>query len=100
MFPTDYAVRPAELGRIAEEHGRESLFLPEHTHIPASRRSPYPRGGELPREYSHTYDPFVALATVAEATERIRLATSLAVVIGSRSTTRQIPVASLDHLSE
>src|SRR5437870_12514355 len=81
MFPTDDAVRPAELCRLAEEHGFESLILPEHTHIPASRRTAYPGGGELPREYSHTYVPFVALATVAEATERLRLATGICLVV-------------------
>src|SRR5438067_11734572 len=99
MFPTDDAVRPAELGRIAEEHGFESLFLPEHTHIPASRRSPYPGGGELPREYSHTYDPFVALATVADATERIKLATGICLVVERDPITTAKEVASLDHLS-
>src|SRR5438067_39900 len=99
MFPTDDAVRPAELGRIAEEHGFESLFLPEHTHIPASRRSPYPGGGELPREYSHTYDPFVALATAADATERITLATGICLVVERDPITTAKEVASLDHLS-
>src|SRR2546426_774634 len=100
MFPTHYAVRPAELGRIAEENGFESLFLPEHTHIPASRRSPYPGGGELPREYSHTYDPFVALATVAEATERIKPATGICLVVERDPITTAKEVASLDHLSD
>ena len=53
IFPTDYSIEPVELARIAEERGFESLWFPEHTHIPASRRTPYPAGGELPREYSH-----------------------------------------------
>ena len=61
MFPTDYAIQPVELAIAAEERGFESLFFPEHTHIPASRKTPYPAGGELPKEYSHTHDPFVAL---------------------------------------
>ena len=100
MFPTHYAIRPAELGRLAEEHGFESLFLPEHTHIPASRRTAYPGGGELPREYSHTYDPFVALATVAEATERLRLATGICLVVERDPITTAKEVASLDHLSD
>ena len=68
-FLTDYGMQPAELGRAVEERGFESLFLPEHTHIPVSRETPYPGGGELPREYSHTVDPFVALAA-AEALRR------------------------------
>ena len=61
MFLTDYSIGPAELARAVEERGLESLFLPEHTHIPTSRRTPRPGGGELPREYSRTLDPFVAL---------------------------------------
>lgn len=60
LFATDEAAHPATIARLVEERGFESLFLPEHTHIPASR-TPYPAGGELPREYSRTYDPFVAL---------------------------------------
>ena len=67
MFPTDDAVAPDELARMAEERGFESLFFPEHTHIPASRNSPYPAGGALPSTYSHTHDPFVALSFAAAA---------------------------------
>ena len=65
MFPTHYAIAPGELARAAEERGFESLFFPEHTHIPASRRSPWPGGDELPREYSHTLDQFVAQSALA-----------------------------------
>ena len=72
-FPTDEAIEPAELARMAEERGFESVFVTEHTHIPASRETPYPAGGELPREYWRIYDPFVALTTMAAATERIRI---------------------------
>ena len=64
MFPTDYAIPVTELGRAAEDLGFESLFFPEHTHIPTSRISPWPGGPNLPREYSHTLDPFVAMAAV------------------------------------
>ena len=71
-FLTDYSMPPAALGRMAEERGFESLFLPEHTHIPVSRDTPYPGGGELPREYSHMLDPFVALGAAAAATERLQ----------------------------
>ena len=77
IFPTDYSIGPVDLARLAEERGFESLFFPEHTHIPASRRTPYPAGGELPREYSHLLDPFVALAAAASATERILLGTGI-----------------------
>ena len=67
-FATDYGMQPAELGAAAEELGFESLFFPEHTHIPVSRDTPYAGGGELPREYSHIVDPFVGLAAAAAAT--------------------------------
>ena len=83
-FPTDESIEPAALARLAEERGFESVFVTEHTHIPASRETDYPAGGELPREYWRIYDPFVALTTMASATDRIR--------IGSRSTSRQIAV--------
>ena len=60
-FPADYGINMAELARALEDRGFDSLFVPEHTHIPASRKSPFPGGGELPKRYSHTHDPFVAL---------------------------------------
>ena len=81
MFPTDDAVAPDELARMAEQRGFESLFFPEHTHIPASRESPYPGGGDLPDMYSHTYDPFVALTAAAAATERLKIGTGICLVI-------------------
>src|SRR5918912_2254477 len=99
MFPTDYSIDPVELGRIAEEHGFESLFFPEHTHIPASRRTPYPAGGELPREYFNLWDPFVALAGVAAATERLLLATGICLVVERDPIVTAKEVASLDRLS-
>ena len=68
IFATDEGIDPAELARLAEDRGFESLWLPEHTHIPAAAESAAPRGGELPREYRHTYDPFVALMAAAAAT--------------------------------
>ena len=74
-FPTDEGVDPATLARMAEERGFESLFFTDHTHIPASRETPYPAGGELPPEYSRIYDPFVALMAAAAATERLKLGT-------------------------
>ena len=66
-FPADYGIQPGELGRALEERGFESLFVCEHTHIPTSRRSPFPGGAELPKRYAHTHDPFVALAFAAAA---------------------------------
>ena len=66
IFLTEYTIRPDELGRALEERGFESLFVPEHTHIPTSRRTPFPGGTELPKEYMHTLDPFVALTASAD----------------------------------
>jgi probable F420-dependent oxidoreductase len=99
IFPTDYTIAPDALGRLAEERGFESLFFPEHTHIPASRETPWPGGGELPPEYSHTLDPFVALAAVAATTERLRFGTGIALVIERDPIVTAKEVASLDHLS-
>ena len=80
MFPTDYAIQPAPLAKEAEDRGFESLWFPEHTHIPTSRQSPWPGGGDLPQEYWHTHDPFVALASAAGATEHIMLGTGILLV--------------------
>ena len=100
MFATDYAIRPADLASEAEQRGFESLWLPEHTHIPTSRRTPYPGGGDLPKEYSHTYDPFVALTAAACATTKLRLATGICLVIERDPITTAKEVASVDMLSD
>src|SRR2546427_12606874 len=81
IFATDYAIRPDELARELEQRGYESLWLPEHTHIPASRRSPYPGVGDLPKEYWHTHDPFLALTAAATATKKLRVATGVCLMI-------------------
>jgi probable F420-dependent oxidoreductase len=99
MFPTDYAVHPAELARMAEDAGFDTLLFPEHTHIPASRRTPWPGGAELPEEYSHTYDPFVALAMAAAVTERLRIGTGICLVVERDPIVTAKEVASLDLLS-
>src|SRR5205807_10329517 len=98
-FPTAGAPSPADLAVMAEERGFESLFFPEHTHIPASRETPYPAGGELPPEYSRTYDPFVALTAAAAATERLLVGTGICLVIERDSIVTAKEVASLDRLS-
>src|SRR5579875_26910 len=100
IFPTHYTIRPAEVAKAAEERGFESLFIPEHTHIPTSRRSPYPGGGELPKEYIHTFDPFVAFATAAMATKKIKLATGICLLVERDPIVTAKAVASLDVLSE
>jgi probable F420-dependent oxidoreductase len=100
IFPTDYSIGPAELARMAEERGFECLFFPEHTHIPASRRTPYPAGGELPREYSHLLDPFVALTAAATVTERLRIGTGICLIVERDPITTAKEVASLDLVSD
>ena len=99
MFATDYAIRPDDLARESEARGFESLWLPEHTHIPASRRSPWPGGADLPKEYWHSYDPFVALMAAASVTKRLRVATGICLLIERDPITTAKEVASLDMLS-
>jgi len=99
IFATDYAIRPDELAREAEERGFESLFFPEHTHIPTSRRTPWPGGGDLPKEYWHTHDPFVALAMAAAVTQRLKVGTGICLVIQRDTITLAKEVATLDFLS-
>jgi probable F420-dependent oxidoreductase len=98
-FPTDEAIEPAVLARMAEERGFESVFVTEHTHIPASRETPYPAGGELPREYFRIYDPFVSLATMASATERIKIGNAICLLVERDPITTAKEVASVDRLS-
>jgi probable F420-dependent oxidoreductase len=99
MFATDYAIRPDELARACEERGFESVWFPEHTHIPASRRSPWPVGGELPRDYWHTYDLFVSLMAAAAATRTIKLGSGICLVIERDPIVLAKEVASVDQLS-
>jgi len=99
MFPTDYAIQADELAREMEARGFESLWLPEHTHIPASRKSPWPGGADLPREYWHTLDPFVALGAAAAVTKTLMLGTGICLVIERDPITLAKEVASLDHIS-
>jgi probable F420-dependent oxidoreductase len=99
MFPTDYAIAPHILASEAEARGFESVFFPEHTHIPASRKTPWPGGAELPREYSHTHDPFVALAVAAAVTKTIKVATGICLITERDPIVMAKQVASLDMLS-
>ena len=99
MFMTDYAMYPDELAREVEARGFESIWFPEHTHIPANRQSPYPGGGELPKQYYHSLDPFVALSAAATTTETLKLGTGIALVIERDPITLAKEVASVDYLS-
>jgi probable F420-dependent oxidoreductase len=99
IFATDEGIRPAELARLAEDRGFESLFFTEHTHIPAARSSAAPRGGELPREYSHTLDPFVALMAAAAATGELMLGTGICLLVERDPITTAKTAATLDYLS-
>jgi len=99
MFFTDYAIRIDELAREAEARGFESLWVPEHTHIPTSRRTPFPGGSQLPKEYAHTFDPFVSLMAAAAATKRLRIGTGICLVIERDTIITAKEVASLDALS-
>jgi probable F420-dependent oxidoreductase len=98
-FPTDYGINIAELARALEERGFGSLYVPEHTHIPTSRRSPFPGGGELPKKYSHTHDPFVGLSFAAAATKKLLVGTGICLIPERDPIVTAKCVASLDQLS-
>jgi len=98
-FPADYGINIAELARALEDRGFGSLFVPEHTHIPTCRRSPFPGGGELPKRYSHTHDPFVALAFAAAATKKLKIGTGILLVPQHEPIVTAKAIASLDQLS-
>jgi probable F420-dependent oxidoreductase len=100
MFATDRSMDVVDLAREAEARGFDSLFLPEHTHIPVSRRTPPPTGeAELPEEYRRTLDPLIALAAASSATSTIRLGTGVALVAQREPIATAKAVATLDHLS-
>jgi probable F420-dependent oxidoreductase len=99
QFSTDYAIHPGELARAAEERGFESLLFPEHTHIPTSRKSPWPAGGDLPKEYWHTNDLFVALAMAAATTTKLKVGSGICLVVERDPIVLAKEVATLDSLS-
>ena len=98
-FVTEEGIAPAPLARAIEERGFDSLFIAEHTHIPASRETPYPGGGDLPGKYYSTLDPFVTLTAAAGATERLLLGTGVALMIERDTITTAKEIASLDLVS-
>ncbi|EHM23943.1 hypothetical protein SPW_7693 [Streptomyces sp. W007] len=99
IFLTDETVTPVRLARELEQRGFGGLYLPEHTHIPVIRSTPYPMGGELPREYGRTLDPFVALGQAAAVTERLALGTGITLVAQHDPIGLAKQAATLDHLS-
>jgi len=96
---TEYGIRPEILAREAGARGFESIWVPEHTHIPVSRQSPFPLGGDLPEEYKHFMDPFVSLTAAAMTTNTIKLATGICLVIEHDPIVVAKAAATLDFLS-
>jgi probable F420-dependent oxidoreductase len=99
IFPTEYSIPIVELARAAEDMGFESLWVPEHTHTPVERRTPWPGGATLPLEYSHSLDPFLALTAAAAVTSQLRLGTGVALVVERDPIIMAKEVATLDRLS-
>ena len=99
IFFTDYSMGPVELGQALEARGFESLWAPEHSHIPLSRLSPFPQGGDLPKKYYDVMDPFVTLSAAAAATSRLKVATGVCLVVQRDPIQTAKQVASLDQVS-
>ena len=99
FFSTAYSIGIEELARELEQRGFESMLIPEHTHIPVTRKTPWPGGGDLPKEYYHTYDPFVALSFAAAATKSLKLGTGICLLPQRDPIVTAKSVASLDQLS-
>jgi len=99
IFPTDQSIGVGELVREVEDRGFESFWVPEHTHIPVSRRSPYPGGTDLPEYYKRTFDPFVALTVAAESSSRLLLGFGIVLMVERDPITTAKAVASLDFVS-
>ena len=98
-FNTEYTIRADELAIAAEERGFESVWFPEHTHIPASRATAYPGGGSLPKEYIHMSDPFTSAAAAAVVTKTIKIGTGVCLVIEHDPLALAKTVATIDRLS-
>ena len=98
-FNTEYTIRADELARAAEERGFDSVWFPEHTHVPASRETPYPPGGDLPMEYSHMSDPFISCMAAAAATTTLKVGTGVCLIPEHEPLALAKTVATLDRLS-
>ena len=99
MFATDYSTQPAAVARAVEDRGFESIFFPEHTHIPADRKTPWPGGPDLPKHYWHTHDPFVAMSAAPTVRERLKLVTGICLVTEHEPIALAKTVASLNLIS-
>jgi len=99
IFPTDYSIQPPQLAREAEARGFESLWFPEHSHIPALRASPWPGGPELPKMYYDVMEPFTALASAAAVTTTLLLATGICLVVQRDPIQLAKSVATLDRVA-
>ena len=99
MFFTDYSMTPQALARALEERGFESLWAPEHSHIPLSRKSPFVMGGELPKKYYDVMDPFVTLTAAAVATTTLKVGTGICLVNQRDPIQLAKSVASIDQIS-
>ncbi len=99
MFFTDYSMAPGELGKALEERGFESVWAPEHSHIPLSRKTPFPGGGDLPKKYYDAMDPFVTLTMAAAATKKLKVGTGVCLVAQRDPIQTAKLVASIDQVS-
>jgi probable F420-dependent oxidoreductase len=99
IFQDDFAMRPDDVARAAEERGFESIFFIDHTHIPVRRTTPYPLGGDLPKDYYHNHDLFVAMSFAAAATKKIKIGSGVCLVIERDPIALAKEIASLDALS-
>jgi probable F420-dependent oxidoreductase len=100
LYPTAYSMDPIEVVKAAEERGLDSATYPEHTHIPTSRRTPFPTGGELPRHYAELHDPFIVMAAAASVTRRIILGTGVCLIPEHDPIVLAKQAASLDVISK
>src|SRR5438132_4462278 len=100
MFFTDYSMSAMELARALEERGFESVWAPEHSHIPLSRKTPFPGGGDLPKQYYDAMDPFVVLAAASQVVKTIKLGTGVLLVQQRDAIQTAKSVASIDQVSQ
>ena len=99
MFHTDYSIPAVQLARALEERGFESMWAPEHSHIPVPRRTPFPGGGQVPKPYYEVMDPFVVLSAAAAVTKSLKLATGVCLVVQRDPIQTAKLVASIDQVS-